>query len=181
MPQDNFPHQPDEHNSHSGRYGKLMWVLFWILALGFLGYYFQAKINHQLNPNQDPVSHSLQDGRTSVTLQRNRQGHYVTQGLMNGQDVILLLDTGATQISIPENVARRLDLPRGRSYMVSTANGAVRVTATRIKSLSIGGITLYDLHANINPGMSDNMLLLGMNALSQLEMLQQGNFLTLTK
>ena len=109
------------------------------------------------------------------------QGHYVARGEINHQPVTLLLDTGATQLSIPEHIARQLDLPRGRQFPVSTANGMVRVTATRIKSLSIGEITLYDLDANINPGMTDNTLLLGMNALGQLELLQQGNFLTLTK
>ena len=165
----------------TGRYGKLMWIGFWLLLMAFLVYYFQARIDYQHNPNANPLSQQLNDGRTSVTLKRNRQGHYVAQGEINHQPVTLLLDTGATQLSIPEHIARQLDLPRGRQFPVSTANGTVRVTATRIKSLSIGEITLYDLDANINPGMTDNTLLLGMNALGQLELLQQGNFLTLTK
>lgn len=168
-------------NQQRRRYANIMWIGFWLLALGFLGYYFQAKITHQLNPNQSPVSQHLRDGRVSVTLRQNRLGHYVTRGLLNGQPVTLLLDTGATQLSIPAHIATRLRLPRGPSHLVNTANGQIRVSATRVKNLSIGQITLYDLDANINPGMTDNTLLLGMNVLRQLELLQQGNLLTLTK
>ena len=50
---------------------------------------------------------------------------------------------------------------------------------TEINKLSIGQITLYNVDANINPGMQSGHVLLGMSALKQLEFTQRGNTLIL--
>jgi len=63
--------------------------------------------------------------------------------------------------------------------MANTANGQVQVRATRINTLQLGPITLYNLEASINPGMDGNEILLGMSALKQIEFSQKGKFLTL--
>ena len=53
------------------------------------------------------------NGKAQVTLQQNRQGHYVTNGAINGTQVTFLLDTGATQVSIPGHIAETLSLQAG--------------------------------------------------------------------
>lgn len=161
--------------------GKTMWLIFWCLMLGVLAYYFQDKIEHKLNPNQNVSSNYQDNGRISVVLKPNRHGHYLVNATINGIAVTLLLDTGATQISIPAHLGPRLKLTGGRQFIVNTANGRIKVTATTINELAIGAITLHNLEANLNPGIAGNTILLGMNALKQLELHQRNNTLTLTK
>lgn len=160
--------------------GKTMWLIFWCIVLGALAYYFQGEIAQKINPNQ-LVSSSLDNqGRISVVLKPNRSGHYLVKATINDIPVTLLLDTGATQISIPAHLAKKLRLKHGRRFDVNTANGRVEVAATTIDSLAIGEITLRSLDANLNPGMTDDTILLGMNALKQLELHQRNDRLTLT-
>lgn len=114
-----------------------------------------------------------------VILQRNRMGHYVANGEINNQPVRFLLDTGATSISLPAEVAQRLGLKGTRKHQVETANGTITVSATRLHQVSLGGITLHNVRAHINPHMDGEDVLLGMTFLKHLEMIQRGNTLTL--
>ena len=153
--------------------------LAWILAFLVLVFAFQDYLDKQDNPNSSPESH-LFGNRVSVVLQQNRYGHYLVTGAINEQPVVFLLDTGATQVSIPEHIANTLNLPRLQQYWVSTANGNVQVTSTHIDRLTIGDIELADVDGHINPGMKSDEILLGMSALKRVEFRQSGKQLTLT-
>lgn len=159
--------------------GRGMLIAAWVLLLGLLAWFFTGVLEKQQNPNQQVYTQIRRDGIREVRLERNRYGHYVSSGTINGQPVVFLLDTGATTISIPEPVARKLGLKAGLAYSVSTANGIIKVYATRLNTLSIGDIELHDVQAHINPYMHDDQILLGMAVLKKLEMIQQGNTLTL--
>jgi len=100
-------------------------------------------------------------------------------GEINGQSVEFLLDTGATDVVIPEDLAARLHLHRGRSGTAMTANGPVTVFETNIDVLTVGDIELTNVRASINPAMSATSILLGMSALGRIEFSHQGNLLTL--
>jgi aspartyl protease family protein len=93
--------------------------------------------------------------------------------------VVFLLDTGATNVSVPLHLANSLNLVGGVTYPVQTANGIVQVTQTTIAQLSIGDIQLYNVQANINPADQSDEILLGMSALRQLEFTQKGEWLIL--
>lgn len=158
--------------------GQGMMAVAFLLALGLLTMFFSGVEQQQRNPNQAPES--LQQGNlTEVVLDRNRQGHYLVVGQINGQDAEFLLDTGATDVVVPEHIAADLGLHKGRAARAMTANGAVTVFDTRIDELRIGKITLRDVNASINPGMRNQEILLGMSALKQVEFLQRGSQLTL--
>ncbi|WP_026375955.1 retropepsin-like aspartic protease family protein [Aestuariibacter salexigens] len=157
---------------------KWMVVLAWVAGLALMAMIFQDLLEKQFNPNQTPSSTMSQSG-AEVRLQQNRMGHYVTSGEINGQPVVFLLDTGATSVSVPYHLAGELGLQQGRRFPVSTANGTVTVAHTSIEQLRIGDITLYDVDANLNPGMRDDKILLGMSALKQLEFSQRGEWLVL--
>ena len=149
-----------------------------ILGMVMLTWYFGGVEEKQRNPNADPQS-ILYAGTIEVPLKRNRQGHYVVNGRINGHEVEFLLDTGATDVVVPENLARRLNLPYGQRMQAMTANGAVTVYRTQISELEIGEIRLHDISASINTGETFDAILLGMTALGQIEFRQQGNVLTL--
>ncbi len=159
---------------------KIMWVIFWVLVLAALSYFFQEKIEQKINPNQQ-VNSTINAGRISVTLAQNAHGHYVANGTINQHPVTFLLDTGATNIAIPAHLGQVLGLKKGKIQRVRTANGTINVSATTINTLTLGEITLTQLKGHLNPGMTDNTILLGMNALKQLELSQRNDTLTLTQ
>lgn len=147
-----------------------------VIMLGYL--YFDDAIEQQRNPNRAP-SGKVSDQNISVVLQRNKFGHYVSSGEINGKVVEFFLDTGATDISIPAKLEKTLGLSRGQKVPVMTANGVVSVYSTLLAQVSIGPITLRNVEANINPHMRGEDILLGMSFLGRLDFSQRGNVLTL--
>ena len=119
------------------------------------------------------------DGIREVVLQRNKSGHYVTAGKINGKPVTFMLDTGATGVAIPESQAVDLGLRRGAAFPTQTANGVSTSYAATLDRVSVGGIELYDISAGITPGLKTKEILLGMSFLKHIEFTQRGDTLTL--
>lgn len=158
--------------------GKWMYILAWICAFGLISLVFSELLESQFNPNQSPSS-TREGGIVEVRLEQNRAGHYVTTGVINGKEVVFLVDTGATDVSVPAHLAGYLGLEPGRQAYAQTANGVVTIAETSIDKIAIGEIELNDVEANLNPGMTDDKILLGMSFLRQLEFTQRGNALML--
>jgi len=157
-----------------------MFYIAWIIALGLLTLFFRPIEERQFNPNASPSSQT-EGGVKEVQLKRNRYGHYITSGKINNMPVVFLLDTGASEVSIPKKVAHKLGLKPGIPLPRRTANGTIEVYMTKLTELQIGDIVLYDLRASINPYMEGETILLGMSALKEIEFHQRGNILTLTQ
>tara|TARA_R110002012_G_scaffold52142_1_gene134004 strand:- start:495 stop:1016 length:522 start_codon:yes stop_codon:yes gene_type:complete len=160
-------------------FGKYFIWIAWFIGIALLVFVFQDLLDQQYNPNQDPKLSLQSNGKAQVTLQQNRQGHYVTNGAINGTAVTFLLDTGATQVSIPARIADTLSLQAGDKYRVQTANGTITVYQTQLNELRIGNIYLYNVAAHINPSMASDEILLGMSALKRVEFSQTGKQLIL--
>lgn len=142
--------------------------LGWILILVCFYLLFRGLLSHQENPNHTPVSTSA-NGIHTVILQSNRDHMYQTVGKINGHPVTLLLDTGATNVSLSARLADKLGLKRGPQGIADTANGIITTYFTHIDSLEIGNITLKQIPATITSGMNhQDSVLLGMSALRQL-------------
>jgi len=154
------------------RIGKVMMILAWVAGLSLAVMWFSGVEERRINPNQQPES-SETVGGVQVRLQSNAQGHYLADGQINGRDVTFRLDTGATFVAIPVDVADRLGLRRGQRITVSTANGDADSFTTRVDSLQLGAIRLENVNAGIVPGMSGDEILLGMSALRQLDFAQR--------
>jgi len=166
-------------NDATSNFGKYFSWIAWLLAILLLFFVFQDYLDNAWNPNQQPTIRLSKTGQAEVILKQNRQGHYVAKGNINDSPVTFLLDTGATQVSIPARVAQRLNLSgKGESY-VQTANGDTRVYQTTLTQLSIGDIFLYNVPANINPAMQGDEVLLGMSALKHIQFQQTGKQLIL--
>lgn len=167
-----------QDHADTSKIGIWMFVIGFAAALALLIAFFSGMLDKQYNPNQHPLSISTPAG-IQVQLKQNTMGHYVTSGEINGQEVVFLLDTGATNVSVGARLGQQLGLQPGRRYTALTANGSITVAQTTIRELKIGEITLYNVDANLNPGMPTDKILLGMSALKQLEWTQRGNVLTL--
>ena len=157
--------------------GRGMLIGGWVLGLMLLAFLFNGLLENQRNPNRSLSTAMSDSGTREVVLQRNRSGHYLASGSINGQAVEFLLDTGASDVSIPEKVARRLGLKRGTPLVYGTANGTITAYHTTLPTLSLGAIVLHDVRASINPHMADETILLGMSFLKHLEFTQRGDSL----
>ena len=166
-------------NEPPQRLGKGMIYVAWLMVLGLLFLFFNSFLDNKRNPNQNPSTQSLSDVTREVTLQRNRSGHYFANGTINGQPVVFLLDTGATRVSIPAQVANRLNLQRGAAMLASTANGTITTYSTELDSVAVGLVKLHGVRASINPHMESDEILLGMSFLKHLELIQRGDTLIL--
>ncbi|BBB30327.1 retropepsin-like aspartic protease family protein [Neptunomonas japonica] len=155
-----------------------MRYLTWLIALALLTMLFNNWLDKQQNPNAALASVNV-DIDTPVILKRNRQGHYIASGLVNEQPVVFLLDTGATVISIPENIAAQMGLKKGPEVQVGTANGSIKVYSTLLDSVQLGHIVLKNVRGHINPYMNGQTALLGMSFLKHLELQQSGDTLKL--
>lgn len=161
------------------RIGAGMYALGWLVFMVLLAFYFQDVLETQHNPNQSTETLYREGSIREVSLQRNRFGHYVTAGKINGEAVVFMLDTGATGVAIPDAVARKLGIKRGQAYQSQTANGVATTYATRLDSVSVGDIELTNIPAGIAPGLQSDQILLGMSFLKHIEFSQRGDILIL--
>lgn len=78
-----------------------------------------------------------------------------------------MLDTGATNVSIPAHIARDMYLPDLGQGIAQTANGSVQIMLTSLESVTLGDLKWHDVRASVNPGMKQDEILLGMSVLKE--------------
>lgn len=109
----------------------------------------------------------------SMALRTGQDGHYYTDGAINGQDVSFLVDTGASAVVIPEPLAAELGLQKNRQIRMVSASDAYEAYETIIPELSVGPIRLVNVLGNINPRAMGTQVLLGMSALKGMQLVQE--------
>lgn len=156
-----------------------MTIAAWVVVMLMLVLLFDNILGQQRNPNRHLQGVIRDDGVRETIINRNHYGHYISSGMINQRPVVFLLDTGASDVSIPQAVADRLGLQRGAEIRYQTANGIITGYATTLDSVTVGTITLHNIRGSINPHMDDEEILLGMSFLRHLELVQRDKQLTL--
>lgn len=164
----------------NNKISKVIVSLAWLGFLAMLVIGFDRYLERQSNPNERPNVVYSSDGSAEVMLKQNRQGHYIADGKLNDHWAMFVLDTGATNISIPAKVAEEMKLTQGYPERTRTANGDVVVYRVTLDSVMLGSIELKNVAAHINPHMDGQTVLLGMSFLKHVEMTQKDKQLTLS-
>ncbi|MDP1601917.1 MAG: retropepsin-like aspartic protease [Legionella sp.] len=145
------------------------WLLFFGLMFVFFLYYGQER------------QENFQVHRGVLTIKADKRGHYQLTGYINDKPVKFMLDTGATFVAIPEELAQELNIEGRYPITMQTANGEVTGQLTRLEKLAFADFILYNIKAVIIPGNLDNTVLMGMNVLSQFNLSQQDGQLVIKK
>lgn len=107
---------------------------------------------------------------TVAAISKSADGHYWAEANVDGNAVRLLVDTGATAVSLTPADARRLGIDTAHldyGYNVITADGSVRAAAIKLASISIAGARVENVDALvIEKGLGASLL--GMSYLGRL-------------
>ncbi|STQ90448.1 retropepsin-like aspartic protease family protein [Iodobacter fluviatilis] len=145
-------------------------VVVWLMVAVGIYWGFNVFLAHQYNPNTRTF---LAGQGQELTLQRSRDGHFRLNGNINGQPVVLLIDTGATTLTMSAALAERLKLKPGQPYISQTANGEVKGYLSKIDQLSFGPFEFKHLTVGVVPQLGDEILL-GMNVIKRFDMTLKG-------
>jgi aspartyl protease family protein len=127
---------------------------------------------------------SAADGRRAqAVLAADARGHFLADALINGKALRVLVDTGATLISLPGNEARRMgiDFSKGQAGHTQTANGPAPAFRIKLDSVKVGDIELFNVDALVLDGGGLGVALLGMSFLNRVEMRRSGESMTLVQ
>lgn len=114
----------------------------------------------------------------SVSLARDRRGHFQADARVEGRSISFMVDTGASVVALNETAAARIGVRPSRSEynaIVSTANGPAKAARARLESVDIGGVVVRDVDALIMPDSALSENLLGMAYLSRLKRFEYNN------
>ena len=146
--------------------------MLWVAALGLLGGLYLLFSMLENGNGAGTVSSVDSNGSAMVVLEQDRNGHYQAEGQINGQSVTFLVDTGATDVALPQSKARALGLEFGPRVKVMTAAGPANAWVTRLDEVTIGGLRRRNVRASITDG-EFNGILLGMSFLKHYNLQQQ--------
>jgi aspartyl protease family protein len=107
-----------------------------------------------------------------VEIRASETGHYHAQVEVNGEEIEVMVDTGATMLALTHEDAERAGIyPKESDYTMRarTANGIAKIAPVRLSEVTIGDITVRNVDATVSePGVL-NTTLLGMSFLSKLD------------
>jgi aspartyl protease family protein len=117
--------------------------------------------------------------RTSdVKIPVQADGHFYVDGRVNGRNVALVVDTGASIVALRESDARRAGIRISRSdfnHPIYTANGTAYAAEVSLQRVSIGRISVRDVRAVVIPDDRLSISLLGASFLNELRRFQVAN------
>ena len=139
----------------------------------------------QLRLGDSPASVGARGGQgtgTRIVLTSDSQGHFYTQGSINGHVMQFLVDTGATVVAISQAEAdrMRLNYKAGQQVRMATAGGMSTGWRVRLNTLRLGDIDVYDVDTVVMPTPMP-FGLLGNSVLTRFQMTRHNDQLVLEK
>lgn len=158
--------------------GTAAWLAIFLVLLGAYAYQNElmrvgGRLLGVLAPGI-PVSGRLAGGDvgdTSVMVVRGASGHFAVRTDVNDTTLTLMLDTGASFVTLTPDDAERVGINlAGLRYElpIRTANGVIRAAPIRIEHMAVGDIERRNVPALVSPPGALDQSLLGMSFLDTL-------------
>ncbi len=132
--------------------------------------------------------HTLGLGQSNIAaavLTADPLGHFRTVAYVNGLPTSVMIDTGASYVSMSSDDARELGIEyrRGQRVGIQTANGRIEAWRVNLASVRVGDIVLHNVDGVVAEAGRDltGQPVLGMSFLNMVDMQRRGNTLTLTR
>ena len=123
-------------------------------------------------------------GGDTIVLHAGSDGHFFGNAVVNGQTLPFMVDTGASSVGLSAAQAARVNLSlnaeNATPVLLGTANGTVRGWKTRLASIRVGDVTLYEVDATVT-GASMPYVLLGNSFLNRFQMRRDGDQMVLIR
>jgi aspartyl protease family protein len=157
----------------------LRWVLLWcgvaVLCVAVIGGGKWLPPNGAAKPDivvrgATPAEPQPGPAFNTLVYPANARGHVIVEAAVNGAPMRMLVDTGASLVTLTPTDARAAGIGPGElvfSQRASTANGFVRMAPVTLREVRIGQLSLGEIRAAVieNLGVS----LLGMSFLGRLQ------------
>ncbi len=167
--------------------GAIKNVLLWVTVFfGLIGIYafkedflaIKNRVVAQLVPYQ-----AQQTPQGEIILKKSADGHFYVKVDINNVPILFLLDTGASDITLSADDAKRIGYDLNTlnyTKIYNTANGQVQGASVTLRSFAIGNVRFNNIPASVNRAEMDQSLL-GMSFLGLLKSYRvEGNTLVLT-
>ena len=141
----------------------LIWLLIFTIIFSLFSYreiFLNNRVIAQLIPG-----YAISDADKSVSFYAAEDGHFYANIYVNGVKIRFLLDTGASDIMLTANDARKIginisDLVYDRFY--HTAGGIIVGAGIKLAKLQVQDMEFYDINASVG-NSNQNISLLGMD------------------
>jgi len=166
-----------ENRQGLGKIARMLvaWGLIFVAFVGAYGLW--EDIESELLPRQAVI----EDG-SAISIPRSFDGHFHLTLQINDVPVDFLVDTGATDIVLTIEDARRIGLDPSELAFIGrarTANGDVRTAFANLDTVQLGPFSHQNIPASINEGEMPGSLL-GMRYLSLFDRIEiSGDQMTL--
>lgn len=164
-------------------------VLLWggLAVLLVAGYAYRADLEQMAAPVLSALvpGYAFQSGTDEVVLTRSGDGHFRANARINGVSADVLVDTGASTVTLTYETARAAGYdPDSLPFRtpVSTANGIAMAAPVRLDSVAIGPLVFDQVEALVAEQGRLSSNLLGLSFLSRLESYAvRGDRMTMTQ
>jgi len=149
----------------------MLWVIVGMLLV--VGYSYRFEL-HQI---ADRVLADLIPGRVisqgrTVAVARTNGGDFAINAQINGANVAMVLDTGASSVVLTREDAKAAGLPievLDYSVNIDTANGRARAAPVTLDRVAVGSLVERSVEALVAPPGQLKTSLLGMSFLNRLQ------------
>jgi aspartyl protease family protein len=153
----------------------LKYAAIWVAVIGVLAMGFAYRDVFEGAGQRLRIAFSdgtpVATGAHELVVPQDANGAFVIVGLVNGQRVRFVVDTGATDTVLSPDDARRAGIDPGAlryDSLSETANGTGRGARTRLRSLEVGPIVIGDFEVTVNQAPMSGSLL-GVSFLDRLK------------
>ena len=135
-------------------------VLVGIVALLAVARFLSGPTQEQAAASPHPAARA-NVGAAEVVLARDTSGHFYVEADVNGTNIRMLADTGASYVTLGEDAAESIGLdPDSLDYTEAarTANGVAAVAVVELDEIRVGPIVRRDVRALVTRGLSGALL-----------------------